>query len=295
VIRIRIRGLPGHRNVPIAQAHHRRRHLTVDGRGGPGQDRRSTERTTMDLGLDGAAALVTGGSRGIGRAVAVALAAEGARVALLGRDLDALAAAAQLVGGETVTVRADTTMDADVRTAVDEAAAALGRLDVVVNCAAPRALPVQVPGLAGLDDEDFLRQVDTKALGYARIVRAATPHLESAGGGRVVNVSGMNARSTGSITGSVRNIAVVAITKNLADELGRRGISVTCVHPGLTLTERAASDPAFLEQASGNALGRPVTAEEVAAVVTFLASPRGAVANGSVVTVDGGRPGPIWA
>jgi len=91
------------------------------------------------------------------------------------------------------------------------------------------------------DDEDFLRQVDTKALGYARVVRAAAPYLERDGGGRVVNISGMNARLTGSITGSVRNIAVVAITKNLADELGPRGISVTCVHPGLTVTERVAA------------------------------------------------------
>ena len=225
----------------------------------------------------------------------MALAAEGARVALLGRDADALRDAAAVVGPGTVTVRADTTDDDQVRAAVGEAAAALGRLDVVVNCAAPRATPGQVAGLAGLDDEDFLRQVDTKALGYARVVRAAVPHLRAAGGGAIVNVSGMNARGTGSIGGSVRNIAVVAITKNLADELGSDGISVTCVHPGPRVTERVVDDAAFRELASGNALARPVTADEVAAVITFLASPRAAVANGSVVTVDGGRAGPIWA
>jgi len=249
----------------------------------------------MDLGLTGSGALVTGGSRGIGRSVAIALAAEGARVALLGRDPGALAAAAQVVGAGTVAVRADTTHDDEVRAAVDEAAAQLGGLAVVVNCAAPRATPGQQPGLAGLDDADFLRQVDTKALGYVRVTRAAVPHLRAAGGGRVVNVSGMNARGTGSITGSVRNIAVVALTKNLADELGSDGISVTCVHPGLTVTERTAGDAAFQEQASGNALRRPVTAGNVAAVIAFLASPLAAVANGAVVTLDGGRPGPIWA
>lgn len=244
----------------------------------------------MDLGLSGAGALVTGGSRGIGLAVAVAMAAEGARVALLGRDVGALASAAREVGPGTATVRADTTDDREVRAAVDEAAAGLGRLDVVVNCAAPRATPGQVPGLAGLDDEDFLRQLDTKALGYLRVVRAAVPHLQ-AGGGRIVNVSGMNARATGSVTGSVRNIAVVALSKNLADELGPTGVTVTCVHPGLTVTDPSAVPPA----ASENALGRPVTAAEVAGVVAFLASPRAAVANGAVVTVDGGRPGGIWA
>jgi NAD(P)-dependent dehydrogenase (short-subunit alcohol dehydrogenase family) len=249
----------------------------------------------MDLGLDASTALVTGGSRGIGLAVARSLVAEGARVTLLGRDPDALAAAAALVGPGTVTVTADTTSDAQVRSAVEEAATALGGLDVVVNCAAPRATPGQVPGLAGLDDEDFLHQVTTKALGYLRVVRAAVPHLVAGEGGRVVNVSGMNARATGSITGSVRNIAVVALTKNLADELGPQGVSVTCVHPGLTVTERNLGDADYLEAARANALGHAVTAEDVAALVTFLASPLAALANGAVVTADGGRPGTIWA
>lgn len=248
----------------------------------------------MDLGLSGSAALVTGGSRGIGLAVARALAAEGARVALLGRDVDALAAAAAEVGEGTVTVVADTTDDAAVRAAVDRAAELLGRLDVVVNCAAPRATPGQAPGLAGLDEASFLHNVDTKVLGYARVVRAAAPHLRAAGGGAVVNVSGMNARATGYLAGSVRNIGVVALSKSLADELGPDNVSVICVHPGLTVTERNAGDETYAELASANALGRPVTADEVGAAITFLASPRATVANGAVVTLDGGRLGPIF-
>lgn len=249
----------------------------------------------MDLALAGAGALVTGGSRGIGLAVARALVAEGARVALLGRDPDTLAAAVATLGAGAVAVVADTTDDVAVRRAVDEAAASLGSLSVVVNCAAPRAVPRRPPGLAGLDDDDFLTQLDTKALGYLRVVRAAVPHLLAAGGGSVVNVSGMNARSTGSIAGSVRNIAVVALTKNLADDLGPQGIAVSCVHPGLTVTERNDGDADYAELAAKNSLGRPVTADEVAALVTFLASPRAVLANGAVVTADGGRPGTIWA
>jgi NAD(P)-dependent dehydrogenase (short-subunit alcohol dehydrogenase family) len=248
----------------------------------------------MDLGLTDRTALVTGGSRGIGLAVAKALAAEGARVALLGRDVDALAAAAASVGDGTVTVVADTTDDDAVRAAVDDAASRLGRLDVVVNCAAPRATPGGATGLAGLDDASFLHNVDTKVLGYARVVRAAVPHLRAAGGGAVVNVSGMNARSTGYLAGSVRNIGVVALSKSLADELGPDGISVVCVHPGLTVTERTEGDAAYAEKASENALGRPITADEVATAVAFFASPRAAIATGAVVTLDGGRVGPIF-
>lgn len=247
----------------------------------------------MELGLDGHGALVTGGSRGIGKAAAAALVREGARVVLLGRDAAALDAARQETGASGVVV-ADTSDDAAVRAAVEQAVAVLGRLDVVVNCAAPRAEPGQAPGLDGLDEADLIRNVDIKVLGYLRVVRAAVPHLRERGGA-VVNVSGMNARATGYLAGSVRNISVVALSKNLADELGPSGIAVSCVHPGLTLTERNEGDAGYRELASRNALGRAVSAAEVADLIAFLASPRGRLANGAVVTADGGRVGPIWA
>jgi NAD(P)-dependent dehydrogenase (short-subunit alcohol dehydrogenase family) len=248
----------------------------------------------MDLGLRGARALVTGGSHGIGLAVAKALASEGASIALLSRDEGRLAAAAAQVGPNTVRTAADTADDSAVRSAVESAASSLDGLDVVVNAAAARARTSSAPPLAALDDDDFLRHMDTKALGYVRVVRAAAPYLLD-GGGRIVNIGGMNARTTGSITGSVRNIAVAAITKNLADELGPQGVTATCVHPGLVVTADVAGDPTFLERARRNGIGQPVTANDVAAVVTFLASPLAAVANGAVVTLDGGQPGPIWA
>ncbi|WP_110207254.1 SDR family NAD(P)-dependent oxidoreductase [Nocardioides daejeonensis] len=247
----------------------------------------------MDLRLTGHAALVTGGNRGIGKAIASALVGEGVSVVLLGRDDESLRAAQMEVGARG-TVRADTTDDGQVRAAVDAAVALLGRLDIVVNCAAPRSLPGQVKGLAGLDDDDLLRNVDTKVLGYLRVVRAATPHLRERGGA-VVNISGINARTTGSIAGSIRNIGVVALTKNLADELGADGIAVSCVHPGMTITERNAHDAGATNTAAGNALGRAVNAAEVADLVAFLASPRGRITNGAIITADGGRPGTIWA
>ncbi|GAB7002843.1 SDR family oxidoreductase [Nocardioides sp. AN3] len=242
----------------------------------------------MDLGLSGQAALVTGGSRGLGKATARALIAEGARVAILARDAERVRATAEEVGAYAVT--ADTRDDDAVRRAVDEVAAHFGRLDAVINAAAQPASSVTGPAD---DPANILEQVDTKALGYLRVARAAVPHLRAAGGGRIVNIAGMNARATGTVMGSIRNIAVVALAKNLADELGRDNIAVTVVHPGLTGTERDFTD-AQRAASQANALGRTIDADEVAAIVAFLASPRGMVANGAVVTADGGRVGSIW-
>lgn len=249
----------------------------------------------MDLGLDGQVALVTGGSRGIGKATARQLMREGAQVAVLARDAEALAATAAELGGDTLPVTADTTRTDQVDEAVAQVVAAFGRLDVVVNAAAtPASSSGGGPGLTGVDEDDFHIQLDTKTLGYLRVVRAAVPHLRSAGGGRIINISGMNARLTGAITGSIRNIAVVALTKNLADELGKDNIAVTCVHPGVTRTERDLTDT-LEAQSRGNALGRIIDATEIADLVTFLASPRAALVNGAVITADGGRIGPLWA
>jgi NAD(P)-dependent dehydrogenase (short-subunit alcohol dehydrogenase family) len=251
----------------------------------------------MDLGLSGQVALVTGGSRGIGRAIATQLAREGARVALLARDEAALERTrAELAGdSDVIAVSADTTDQAAVDAAVGRVVEAFGRIDVVVNAAAtPASSTGAGPGLAGADPGEILTQVDTKVLGYLRVIRAAVPHLRAAGGGRIVNISGMNARATGAIGGSIRNIGVVALSKNLADELGKDNIAVTVVHPGMTRTERVFTD-AMEEQSVANALGRAIDAAEVADLVTFLASPRAAAANGAVVTADGGRVGPLFA
>lgn len=249
----------------------------------------------MDLGLDNAVALVTGGSKGIGKACAKALLAEGAKVAILARGEAALKAAAEELG-DVLTVSADTTDTAAVEAAVATVVETYGRLDVVVNAAAEPAssTPGGGSGLAAVDEADIIRQVDTKGLGYLRVVRAAHPHLKAAGGGRVVNIAGMNACTTGTVMGSVRNVAVVAIAKNLADELGRDNIAVTVVHPGITRTDSRDLTQAQLDAAAGNALGRIVDASEIADAVTFLASPRATALTGSVVEADGGRIGTIW-
>ena len=259
----------------------------------------------MDLQLAGARAIVTGGSRGIGLAVARGLRAEGASVVIVARHEERLRAAAAELGPEVLAVPADTTDDAAVRAMVEEVVGAWGGVDVLVNAAAqPAGGPV--PALADLTDAEVQADFDTKVLGYLRCARAVAPHMTAQGRGRIVNISGLNARRTGSISGGIRNVAVAALTANLADELGPSGVGVTVVHPGLVETERtpqlvadrAAASGRTEEQvcadlAAGSSLRRLVTAEEVANVVVFLCSPRAVAVTGDAVGAGGGNRGAV--
>ena len=264
----------------------------------------------MDLELTGKRAIVTGGSRGIGLAVARALAAEGCDVALVARGEAALKAAAEAVcaasGRRVIAVSCDTGDDQSVRDMALAVTDALGGVDILVNAAA-RANTGAVVGIDAFDDSEFSEQINVKVLGYLRCIRAVVPLMRAAGWGRIVNVSGLATRSTGSVTGTVRNVAVAALTKNLADELGRDGINVNVVHPGVTVTEhtpemlagraaRAGVSVAEVERqlSASVGIGRLVTADEVAAVVTFLASPKSVAVNGDAIVVSGGAVGRIY-
>ena len=266
----------------------------------------------MDLRLQGKRALVTGGSRGIGKAIARALAQEGANVALLARHAGPLAGAAQefaaTSGRKVIAVCADTGDDAQVRRAVAEAVAGLGgTIDILVNAAAEPAGFANPPQLAQITGDFFHAEMNTKVMGYLRCAREVAPAMRSAGWGRIVNVSGLAARQTGNAVGSMRNIAVAALTKNLADELGPHGVQVNVVHPGLTRTERTAplvaaqaaaqglAEQAVYEQmAAGNSIRHLVDADEVADVVAFLCSPRSRAINGESIAVGGGAPRSIY-
>jgi NAD(P)-dependent dehydrogenase (short-subunit alcohol dehydrogenase family) len=158
---------------------------------------------------------------------------------------------------------------------------AFGGIDILVNAAA-------TPNRGGFGEETLEAELNVKVRGYLRCARAVAPLMAIGGWGRIVNVSGLAARQTGSIVGSVRNVAVAALSKNLADELGPSGINVTVVHPGPTITERV--PPAGSEDVS---LGRLVTAAEVADVIAFLCSPRSVAINGDAIAVGGGARGAI--
>jgi NAD(P)-dependent dehydrogenase (short-subunit alcohol dehydrogenase family) len=258
----------------------------------------------VDLELTGRRALVTGGSSGIGLCVARSLAAEGVDVALVARGEEALSRAAQEVanvgGRRVIWAVADTGDDDAVSAMASSVTSQLGGVDILVNAAATPATG------APFTDDDLEREINVKVRGYLRCARAVAPQMTERGWGRIINISGLAARQTGSIVGTVRNVAVVALTKNLADELGSKGVNVTVVHPGMTRTERTPQALEAMAAARGTtveeleerlesavAIGRLVTAEEVASVVTFLASPKSVALNGDAIVAGGGARGSI--
>lgn len=264
----------------------------------------------MDLELSGKRALVTGGSRGIGKAVARGLLAEGAAVVIAAQDPERLEASAAELGkdgGTVVPVVVDTGQDDSVAAMVAQATDALGGIDILVNSAARPSGQAPPPRLADVTDDIFFDDVNVKVMGYLRCSREVAPQMTARGWGRIVNIGGLGARQTGAMVTSMRNMAVAALTKNLADELGPYGINVTCVHPGAVRTEatpkvmeaRAEQWGISVEEAevrlgSGFSIRRMVDAAEVASVVVFLASPRAVAINGDVIAAGGGMVGPIY-
>jgi NAD(P)-dependent dehydrogenase (short-subunit alcohol dehydrogenase family) len=259
----------------------------------------------MDLKLHGKRALVTGGSRGIGKAIARTLAAEGVSVAIAARSRDALdATAAELseeTGSKLVGVVADTGSDDSVRNLVAEARDLLGGIDILVNCAARPGGQGSVPTLAEITEGEFNDHMNVKVMGYLRCAREVAPLMTKAGWGRIINISGMASRNSGTVIGSMRNVAVSAMTKNLADELGSHGINVTVVHPGMTRTEATAgvvagraeaagiSEAEVEEQmAAGNSVRTIIDARDIAYVVTMLASPLSIAITGDSIAAGGG-------
>ncbi len=257
----------------------------------------------MDLGLTGKAAIVTGGSRGVGRAIAASLLREGARVMISARDPKRLQATRAVLeketSGEVRAHAADLGSDADAKALIGATLKAFGRLEILVNNAAT----VMPADFAALTEERWMQVFEQKLNGYVRCCRHAIPPMKGRGWGRIVNLSGLAARETTgrTIPVGVNNIAVLSLTKSLAWALAPDHILVNAVVPYIidtdiqdetmqrfaALTGRPEAD-IRRERVAELAVGRMGRPEEVADVVTFLASERSSYVTGAAWHVDGG-------
>jgi NAD(P)-dependent dehydrogenase (short-subunit alcohol dehydrogenase family) len=265
----------------------------------------------MDLGLKGKHAIVTGGSLGIGKAIARELAREGADVAVVARTKETLEAAAKEIATETgrriIPLAADVTSRAQVDAMVAQAVDQLGGLHILVNSGSPPGGSATATGpIETIVDEDLLQDFNVKYVGALRCARAAIPFMKEGGWGRIINISGTNARNAGNLSGGARNTSLVHFTKTLAVQLGRFGITVNCIHPGVTRTERTPRllaarakelgvTPEDVEKRDfaddsprGNAIGRMVDAAEIAYLTAFLASDKAWAVTGELVVATGG-------
>ena len=256
----------------------------------------------MDLELTGRVAIVTGGSLGIGKAIALELAREGVDLALAARNRLRLQSAAEEIAAATgrtvIGVPTDTTSSADVENLVAETVARFGRIDILVNSAAMAG--GQVTGdLDQAREKDLVEDLDTKVVGYFRTIKAVAPHMRARKWGRIISIGGLSARSA-SIYG-LRNAAVVHMSKTLSDELGADGITLNVIHPGLTVTEavdarleRQAAERGISreelerESAAGVAIRRLPRPRELAWLAAYLASPKSECVTGEVIAAGGG-------
>jgi 3-oxoacyl-[acyl-carrier protein] reductase len=257
----------------------------------------------VDLGLAGKSALVCAASKGLGKACARALAAEGASVAICARDRKTLEAAAAEIGQHTgarvLAIPADLSKAADVDRLLAETARAFGGLDILVtNTGGPRSAPFEA-----LSDGDWTSSIDSMLLSVVRLVRGAIPHMRRRGGGRILNITSVSVKQPidGLVLSNSLRAAVTGLSRTLANELARDNILVNCVAPGFTATDRVvelADAVAAREGTTRDAVqrrteamipaGRMGTPEEFGAVVAFLASPRASYVTGTTLQVDGG-------
>jgi NAD(P)-dependent dehydrogenase (short-subunit alcohol dehydrogenase family) len=258
----------------------------------------------MDLQLANKKALVTGGSRGIGKATARALALEGCDVAICARSEGPLQEAAAEISKETgrniFPMVCDTMDPESIKRFVARSAEELGGLQIAVNSAA------RVGGTPGtietVSDADVLRDFEEKVVGYMRVSQAAVPYMKEAGWGRIINVSGGAGRSPGmAVSGGIRNIGTSNLTKSMSNGLGQYGINVNCVYPGLTLTEATLASHMATAEREGISLEEQLarlaertanrhvpTAEDIAKVIVFLCSPAAVAITGETIAAMGG-------
>jgi NAD(P)-dependent dehydrogenase (short-subunit alcohol dehydrogenase family) len=257
----------------------------------------------VDLRLKGKVAVVTGGSLGIGRAVAEAFAAEGVRVAIVARSRGPLEQAAREIaeqsGTEVMAAPADVSNTEQVQAMMDQVAERFGRIDILVNGAAHPGGLVRSE-IEQANPEGLLEDINIKVVGYMRCAKAAAAHMRRGGFGRIINIGGLTGRGSKQLSG-MRNVAICHLTKTLSDQLGPAGITVNVIHPGVVETphihELYAKEaklqgltPQEVEAnyAKATPIRRVLQPNEIADTVLFLASERAGAITGESIAVDGG-------
>lgn len=254
----------------------------------------------MDLQLSGKTAIVLAASKGLGKACATALAAEGANVVIGARDPNTLHAAAHGISalgkGKVLAVPIDVRQPADAERIITAAVSEFGRLDILVNNAGGPPFGT----FESFDEAAWQSAFELTLLSTVRYSRLAIPHLRKSGNGRIINIVSLTVMTylPQSVLSTSLRMGVVGMAKMLAEEVGPYHITVNNVAPGLILTDRVkdtlqprpgvTEEEMLAERARSIPLGRIGKPEELAALVTFLASPLASYITGATIPVDGG-------